>query len=917
MQTFISETIQDILQTTKTFEDVVFILPSQRAGVFVKQELKEKISVGFLPEIINVEEFVSRISSIKKIDSVQLLFYFYKIYKEQEKNPDSFDTFSSWAFTVIQDFNEIDQHLVNTQDIFVYLRDIQRLRKWSVKGTFKETELMKDHYSFIERLNEYYTIFYDFLIENNIGYQGVLYREAVQNIDKFLKEYTKKKFFFIGFNALNKSEEFLFQKLLQEGRAEVYWDIDTAFLNSNHQAGDFIRKYKKEWSFYEKNKLKSVGDWFSKDKNIQLIGASKNITQIKYAGEVLSKLPKHNNTALVLSDETLLPITLNSLPKNVEAINITMGYPLKDIPITNLFFSVFQLFLTQEKLQKTTDNVFYYKDVVQFIKQGAIYKLLFKDEAAISDEISMQISKDNIMFVSELFLKPFLNKIPSERATVLTSIFAKYTSIDDFFKRIINLIILLKEEVDELEKEYLFRYYTAFTQLQNLHSDFGYFSDLKTLYQFFRQLISSEIISFQGEPLQGLQLMGMLETRVLDFENIILTSVNEGVLPANSQQNSFIPFDVKVAFGLPTYREKDAIFSYHFFRLIQRAKNIYLIYNTEHDSFGSGEKSRFVTQLELIKKDIQLKIVSPKVVTEKLKLQEIQKSKLVSDRLKELAQKGISPSALTNYLYNPIAFYKQKVLKIREFDEVEEEVAFNTLGTVVHDTLEELYKPFIGKYLIANDISEMEKKVEKLVVKYFANHFKNGDISTGRNRLIFEVTIRFIDNFLRQEKELLKDKNNQLKILATEQSLEASINVDGLDFPVKIHGQVDRIDELNGFTRIIDYKTGMVKSTDLRITNFEDIQDYKFSKAIQVLLYAFLYTSSSDFSTTKPLQAGVISFKNLKNGFLQLNFSSNYRAPDYEVTQEKITSFMDEIKGLLSEIYNSEIPFLEPSDLPF
>ena len=912
MQSFISETLDAILKTTTSFEDVVLILPSQRAKVFVKQTIKDKISVGFLPEIVNIEQFINQISGIEKADNIQLLFHFYTIYKNIEKDPVTFDVFASWAITVIQDFNEIDQHLVNTKEIFVYLRDIQRLKKWSVKGEFKETELMKDHYSFLEKLNNFYNPFYTFLKEKGIGYQGLIYRESYQKIDDFLENNSNKKFFFIGFNALNKAEEFLFQKVLETGNSDIYWDLDTAFFKSNHQAGTFIRKYKTEWRFYEKNDLKTLGSSFNKTKKIELIGASKNTTQVKYAGEILEKFDDFSNTALVLADETLLPITLNSLPKNINAINITMGYPLKDVPTTSLIFAVFQLFISQEKLQKTVVNEFYYKDVIRFLKHQSIFNLL-PNIAVFSDEVA----KQNQTFINTAYLHPFLKDLKKDLRETIISIFSPFVSVDEFLDRILSLINILKEDVSELEKEYLFRFYTAFNQLKSLQKEYQYFPDLKTLAQFFRQLISSESLSFQGEPLRGLQLMGMLETRVLDFENIILLSTNEGVLPANSQQNSFIPFDVKLEFGLPTYREKDAIFSYHFFRLLQRAKNVFIIYNTEHDVFGSGEKSRFVTQLEMMRTDIVQKIISPKVVAENITLKEIKKDQRVLESLKVLAEKGISPSALTNYLHNPIAFYKQKVLKLKEFDDVEETVAYNTLGTVVHNTLDELYTAFIGKYLKVDDIDAMKNQTKKLVTKYFKEEFKNGDLSTGRNRLIFEVANRFVINFLNQEKELLSDINNQLKIIATEENLATEIEIDGIDFPIKIHGQVDRVDELNGVLRIIDYKTGMVSSSNLRVPNFEDLRDDKHHKAIQVLLYAYIYSKTKNYNFTKPLEAGIYSFKNLNNGFLSVNFSSNYRKPDLEINQERLDSFIEEIKNYIKEIYDLEIPFLEPADLKY
>ena len=912
MQSFISQTIDTILKTTTSFQDVVFILPSKRAKVFAKQILKDKITVGFLPEILNIEQFINQISGIEKADNIQLLFHFYTIYKDIEKEPVSFDVFASWAFTVLQDFNEIDQHLIAAKDIFIYLRDIQRLKKWSVKGEFKETELMKDHYSFLEKLNAFYTALYQYLNEKNIGYQGLIYRESCKKIDAFLQQNAHKKFFFIGFNALNKAEEFLFQRVLENGNSDIYWDIDTVFFNSNHQAGKFLRKYKATWSYYEKNEFKTLGSSFSTPKKMEVIGAPKNTTQIKYAGEILEKFTDFTNTALILADETLLPITLNSLPKNIDAINITMGYPLKDVPTTNLLLSIFQLFISQQKLNKTLLNEFYHKDVIRFLKQYSIFNLI-PDITHFSDEIS----KQNQTFINKNHLHKALENTPIEFREVVMSIFNSYVSIVDFIDRILNLINFIKEDTSDLEKEYLFRFYTTFTQLKTLQKEYEYFPDLKTLFLFFKQLIFSESLSFQGEPLRGLQLMGMLETRVLDFENIILVSTNEGILPASSQQNSFIPFNVKIEFDIPTYREKDAIFSYHFFRLLQRAKKVFIIYNTEHDVFGSGEKSRFVTQLEMMRTDIVHKIITPKLIHQKAPLKVVAKNESVLEKLKELSEKGISPSALTNYLYNPISFYKQKILKLKEFQDVEETVAYNTLGTVVHETLDELYTPFVGKFLGIEHLNLMEKNSKEIVKKHFKKEFKNGDISTGRNRLIFEVAVRFVHNFLAQEQELLKDEKNQLKILATEENLATELKIDGFDFPIKIHGQVDRVDELNGVLRIIDYKTGMVSSSDLRVAAFESLREKQQYKAIQVLLYAYLYTKSKNYNFKQPLQAGIYSFKNLNSGFLAVDFSSNYRNPAVEITSEKLDEFIDQIKSYITEIYSLDVDFIEPADLKY
>ena len=575
------------------------------------------------------------------------------------------------------------------------------------------------------------------------------------------------------------------------------------------------------------------------------------------------------------------------------------------------------MFVSQEKLQKTIINEFYHKDVVRFLKHQSVYKLLSDKNSALVDNFTEEIGKENLIFISKAQIESILIDAIASVKSGISAIFNSYTTINEFLDRILNLIALLKEDVTTLEKEYLFRFYTAFTQLKTLQTEYEYFTDLKTLSLFFKQLISSETLSFQGEPLRGLQLMGMLETRVLDFENIILTSTNEGILPASSQQNSFIPFDVKIEFGLPTFKEKDAIFSYHFFRLLQRAKNIFILYNTEHDVFGSGEKSRFVTQLEMMRDDIIYKNISPKVIPSKTALKKIPKNEVTFERLKELAEKGISPSALTNYLYNPVAFYKQKILKIKEFDDVEETVAFNTLGTVVHEALDELYTPFVGRFLSEENVSKMEKEASNLVKKHFKIQFKNGDISTGKNRLIFEVANRFVSNFLFKEKELLKDKKNKLKIIATEENLFAEITIEGIDFPVKLHGQVDRVDELNGVLRIIDYKTGMVSSANLRVPEFENLRDEKHLKAIQVLLYAYLFTKSKNYNFTQPLEAGIYSFKNLNSGFLPIDFALPRKKPETNITAEKLEEFITELKIYIKEIYNPEIDFIEPADLRY
>lgn len=901
MQTFLFQTIDTILKKHHSLEDVVLVLPSQRASVFVREECKNQISVGFLPMLFSIEEFVSDISGFEKIDTIQLLFYFYDVYKNLETDPQSFDTFSSWAVVALQDFNETDQYLINHKDLFSYVRDIKRLQKWSVQNTILETEIMKTHSDFVEKLGLFYNSFTQFLVDKKKGYQGLIFKKAIENIENYLFENSEKNYYFIGFNALSKSEEILIQTILKHKNSDVFWDIDSSFFNSKHQAGSFIRKYQQDWSFFKNNELKTLSNNFNTSKNIHVIGATKNVTQIKEVSNILNSFNHFSSTALVLGDESLLSVMLNSIPEKVDSLNITMGYSLKEMPAFQLIKDLFELYITRERLN-TINGDFYYKSVLKLLNNSLLKSVFSIKENVASKMFTDYIIKNNLTFIEVNEINSFFKDYE------IKNLFLKEISVAIFIDKIIEFINYAKDLVNDLEKEYLYRFYTCFVQLKNLNKEKNYCKELATLYLFFKQIIGKETLSFQGEPLSGLQCMGVLETRVLDFENVIITSMNEGVIPKNSNQNSFIPFDVKVHFGLPTYKEKDAIFSYHFFRLLQRAKNIFLLYNTENDHFGSGEKSRFISQLELLKENIQYKTVSPPIKTFKVGPKEIQKTEEITNKLKERAEKGFSPSAIGLYLYNPIDFYKQKVLGLQEIDEVEETMATNTMGSIVHKTLEILYLPFVGQYLTVEIICSLEEKTQQTVDELFPKHFKKGNYKTGKTKLIYEIIISYIKRFLNHEKEILKE-GNRLKIIEVEKKIEAEFVVKGFDFPIKLYGEIDRIDEINGDIRIIDYKTGVVDSSNMKIPEDWNLNDYKHSKAIQVLIYAYMFMQKYPKKYDVVL-AGNISFKRLKNGFMPVIFSEGNNN-NQEITEERLKLFTESLREIINEIFDSNIPFKE------
>ena len=911
MQKYIHTVIQKIISANTDFNNITIILPSKRAGVFVKNEFKKTLEpLHFLPKIISVENFISTISKIDTADKLVLLFEFYKIYLEntEKEKIESFEDFSNWASILITDFNEIDSYLIDPKYIFTYLKDINRIESWFKKEESK-TELTKKYMHFFEKIEVYYTVFYQHLLQLKIGYQGLQYREANQNIGLFMDNNKDQKYIFIGFNALNKVEENIIQELLQNNLADIYFDVDQFFIEKNISAAAFIKNYKNNWNYFTHQDFHSISNDFSKEKNIEVIGVPKNISQIKYATEIIQKnIAKQDNMALVLANEDLLTTVVNSLPHNIQHINITMGLPLKNILYADLFRLLFKLHQNKKKLGN--NQKFYHKDVFYVLNHPAISNKFTCEDA--SKSIVNIIKKKNYIFLEKSIL---IDICPVVSGKLLELIFSDWNDFDTIIENSITIIQELKKDNENhFDLEYLNRFEQIFIQIEGLNSQYGYVENLDGISSIFTQILLSETLSFKGEALKGLQIMGMLETRVLDFETIILTSVNEGFLPSGKTNNSFIPFDIKNEVGLPTYQEKDAIFSYHFYRLITRAKNIYLLYNTETDD-ASGEQSRFITQLAFFQNKLPnhhftQTIVSPKINNEKAKRQLILKNDAILKKLQIESQKGFSPTSLTNYIYNPIAFYKQKILKIYQLDEIEETIATNTMGTVVHRVLEKFYLPFKGKFLTTANIVEMQKNINQETKRIFGQEYKNGDLTKGKNLLIFEVSKQYVARFLRQELQLLKE-NNQLKIIDLEVDLSCVIHIDGIDFPIKLKGQADRIDELNGTIRIIDYKTGKVEQKQLNINDWDKLlTNHKYSKAFQVLLYAYMYVSMQNISIDKfPLETGIVSFKNLKEGFMKVNNSVT--------TMVELNRFEITLKNLLQEILNIEIPFVENENLPY
>ncbi len=908
MKSFLKEVIIDLHNNDTTISDLIFIVPSKRAGLFLKKELLAMYPnrVFFAPLIYSIEEFIVELSGLRQIDNTQTLFEFYETYLNTHTHlpKEDFETFSTWAQTLIYDFNEIDRYCIDHKSFFNYLSEIQDLNHWSLQK--EKTDLVKNYILFWENLLEYYTNFKNKLISKKIGYQGLLYRKASEDIKKYIST-AKKTHILLGFNALNNAEQTIFKSLLETNLAKIYWDADHFFLdNPYHEASLFLRSYKNQWEYYKQNPFEWVQNNFSQEKDITLLGVPKNIGQAKSVGQLLQSIAPTDmeKTALVLADETLLQPLLNSLPGTVNAINITMGLPLKEVPIAAFFELLFNLHKT------SSQRGFYHKSVIEILNSLPTRRLL----GFFSQKLISIISRENIVYVTLQKLKETASDAEKE---ILNLLFNNWTdatkALTSCKKIILQLKTCLDKEKNELELEYIYHFHIIFNKILAINEAYTYINTIASLHSLYKDILTTETLDFLGEPFNGLQIMGMLESRCLDFDTVIITSVNEGILPAGKSTNSFIPYDLKRAYNLPTYKEKDAIYTYHFYRLIQRAKKVYLIYNTEDEGVAGGEKSRFLLQLEIDNRPnhtLNKYIVATEVPKPSKQLLHVYKNENIITKLKQLANHGLSPSALTSYIRNPLDFYYKYVLGINEADQVEETIAANTLGTVIHNTLEAFYKPLENKNVTINDLKKMKDQIDNQLQKEFRQEYSNLNITQGKNLLIFEVAKRYIFNFLTSEEEILK-KGAELKIVSIENNLKAELHIPELGAPVFIKGKVDRIDILDGQLRVIDYKTGRVTKNETIIMDWDaTIEDYKYSKVIQILAYAYMQ------QTKHPIQdsfvAGIISFKNLQEGFLKFGTKESIRGKvNYEITNSIFEEYLHRLKQLILEIFDSKIPFIE------
>lgn len=889
------------------FIKTCIITPNQRAKRLIKKTIIQQNSDGgFFPEILSIDELVFKLVPYQKLDEVELIFKLFPIIQEKIAEETTFDQFLNYASTLLQDFNELDMNLVSGEKIFTYLSETKAIQNWNPDGR-ELSQGQKDYLNFYNQLAGAYSSFGKSLKNEFLCYQGLAYRHLAENIELIQNLKDRENIILAGFNALTSSEEIIIKALVKYKKAHLLWDADAYYYkDQTMEAGLYLRKHN-NWTSSVQKQLQH--HFSGRQKEINIIGSPGVLGQARLTAQILKENNEKgvdflNQTAVIPADESLMLALLNSLPEELlKCTNITMGFPLRNTHSYQLTDQIIQLHISAHKLnQLNPENYRLLRDELLDILNNKLINLLsnapekeefharFLSEQAVT-AILQTYNLENLEFV-------FTN--PEDQAIVLN-------------QKLIQIFQLLKESLssDDIKSEYTqeldstLKILSTLNRLNQLLSSQKENIPLISYKKLFDQLIRQSKQSFVGQIDNGLQLMGLLESRLLDFKNVIILSMNEDILPSSSFSSSFIPQDIKYEFQLPGIQEKTAVYAYHFYRLIQRAEKVFLIYSTSKRQLSGGEKSRFIKQLEfeLPKYNPNIKIKnqllsfdSPQLTGQPI---DISKDAIVFQKLNEIAEKGLSPTSINTYIRCPLQFYFKHIANIREPDLNEDVIDERLFGNVIHDFLEKEYDQFYRQDWSVERLEELKENIQDLLPKYFeSNHFK-GHLFEGANYLDFKNILHYLDMFLRFEIESEKKNKRQLRIVDLERNLERELVLEN-GLKVKFSGRADRIDEFRDQLRILDYKTGNVKKEDLKIVSSRSdhhekvFYDEKFEKVVQLFIYKWMYGDVSNPN----IQIGIISFRNIKSPYLMLD-NQKIRFEELE----------ESFKNLVEEIFNPDLNF--------
>lgn len=923
-----------------------FVFPNRRAGIFFQKYLAEIANRPiFSPEILTVADLFSRLSEYKTADRIEMLFILYEEYIQISGSTESFDDFLFWGEMVLNDFDDVDKYLADAQQLFRNIYDLKEIdagfvyltedqiaairRFWSNFLPLGDSTRKKEFLEMWEVLFELYTRLRDNLRSRGLSYEGMIFREVAEKaIAKSEMKLPFAKLVFIGLNAHSKSEETLLRYLQEKGIADFYWDYSSPLVrDSSNKASTFIERNKLRF----KSELSLDAEDIPMEKPIiEVIGVPSAVGQAKYVHNILKTFIDEGvigkpedalKTAVVLPEENLLLPTLYSIPREIDKINVTMGYNLSNSSISGLMDHVFDV---QRNIRMSNGQIgFYFRFVLSVLNHKYVTGVAEKEIR----ELRHNIVKYNKVIVpyDDLKVHPLLELIFRP--------ITEWTDIAEYLKAILSKLqaslLSHKSDLDEnestnarsvdMEREFVIEYYKTINKMEDALKCVNAEMKIDTYFRLLKKLIINISVPFTGEPLAGLQVMGVLETRALDFENLIMLSMNEGIFPQKKAANSFIPYNLRKGFGLPTYEHQDSIFSYHFYRLINRAKRIFLLYDTRTEGLQTGEVSRYFNQLRYLYPnsfDIRNRLAVYEVSsTDSLSIS-VQKDENIVKRLQSFlsGERSLSASAINMYLDCPLQFYFTVVEQMQEADEISETIEADTFGSIFHSVMEWLYEPLEGKLVTADLLHNMRKNDKLLtatIERSFAkNYFKRDEEHpkklTGQNYLTGEVLKRYVKKVLQTDA-----KQTPFVYVQSEKKLLTNYPLPS-GRVVSLKGFIDRIDESSKKTRIIDYKTG---KGILQYKSMEQVFD-KDSKdrpkaVMQVFMYAHLYMLEHP---DRILEPGIYYLRNLFDERFdpdvqyKPSLRESYRVDDFSVYRQEFKEFFD---NCLNEIFDESIPFTQ------
>ena len=891
-------------------KDFCFVFPNKHSSLFFKKYLSELTDVPlFLPSFTTINEFFGRLSNLVTLDKITLLYKLHCSFCAVLKDyNESFDDFLYWGDMILNDFDDIDKYMVDAQKLFSNIKDLKEIESsydfmseeqkkavesfWGILIKYKDGDNEQKFVSLWSYLYDIYEHFRDSLYKEGYAYEGMTYRlvaERSMSDESFVPEVipSSPKLVFVGLNALNKCEKTLFDRLQKEDIADFYWDyygdvIKDPFNRSSMFMKSNVERYRSKYAIAEDGGLPE------QKPVVNLISVPSAVGGAKYVHNILKEIIAKSsedltNTAIILPDEKLLFPLLNTIPEEIKHINVTMGYSLSNSSITPFIWAVASM---QERIRIKSDGAaFYHKGVMAVLSSSFLKSICPEDCKELRDALV----KENMIYVpaerlqqkNELFNEIFAPVLPESPEQVLFS----SNSIAIYMNRVVEACAKFADNVD---KEFLLGFEKCFNLLGNLPLKMK----KETFFRMLRQISGSVSVPFSGEPLQGLQIMGPLETRCLDFDNIIMLSMNDGVFPSASVSNSIIPYNLRRGFNLPTYEYQDAVSAYYFYRSIARATNLYFIHDCRGDALQGNEVSRYIMQMEYHHKYQ----IDRRMVQYDLKLSE-KSDTLVYDKGEEvmetLKKMTYSPSALLAFKRCPLKFYYQYVKRISEEEEVSEEVDSGTFGDIFHCVMENIYKdnpkPSKENLLsIAND----GKYINELVRKGFAQKLKITEIE-GKNTLVALLIADYVIQTLRTDAD-----RAPFEVFKTEETYRTQLKFDGVGSDVNLKGIVDRVDFVQGFYKISDYKTGKSPS---KSTLTSILPDHLF----QLKFYLLLLNAK-----------GII--KDPLSSELSIYYTREmYSRKIYTVklTDEEFKGFKGELAEIFANLFNKDISFTSCEDI--